>query len=107
MHCINRKDWYISFLVFFIQYILETFYEERSTSWKKEPYINQTIDGPSNGEPPIGWDISVTTPDIFQTKQTHLEIPHTASINVSFFFFIEYIDFTDNYPKLQYLVKYL
>merc|ERR1712168_304522 len=62
-------------------YVLETFYEERSTSWKEEPYINQMIDGPSNGRPPTGWEIAVNPPEMFQEKEVNQEVPHTASVN--------------------------
>lgn len=61
-------------------YVLETFYEERTTIWHQEPYTSQTIDGPDNGQPPPAWDIQVSKPTMFQPKEVFQEVPHTASI---------------------------
>lgn len=68
--------------VFFLQYVLETFYEERSTSWQQEPYTNQVIDSAENGTPPPPWNICVPKPKMFIQKELHLEVPHTASLKV-------------------------
>ena len=65
-----------------MQYVLETFYEERTTIWHQEPYTSQLIDGPENGQPPLPWDISVPEPVMFQPKEIFKEVPHTASIKV-------------------------
>ena len=69
--------------LFFLQYMLETFYEERTTIWHQEPCTkNQHIDGVQNGSPPSAWDIEVAEPTVFQPKEIHVEVPHTASIKV-------------------------
>lgn len=62
------------------QYILETYYEERCTSWHQEAYSNQTIDTAKNGTPPVPWSICVARPKMFQQKEIHVEVPHTASL---------------------------
>jgi len=63
------------------QYVLETFYEERSTSWQQEPYNNQVIDAPEdNAQPPPAWNIYVPKPKMFVQKDLHMEVPHTSSV---------------------------
>ena len=69
-----------------LQYVLETFYEERTTVWHQEPYIDQKIDGMENGCPPHPWNISVTMPSMFQPHQISTEVPHTAFIKVVILF---------------------
>ncbi|XP_066918070.1 protein SSUH2 homolog isoform X2 [Clytia hemisphaerica] len=62
------------------QYVLETFYEERTTVWHQEPYVDQTIDGMENGCPTHPWNIPVSMPSVFQPHQLSIEVPHTAFI---------------------------
>ena len=63
--------------------MLETFYEERSTNSKQEPYINQSVDGVCNGRPPAIWDVQLEPPNLFYETEIQQEVPHTASIIVS------------------------
>ncbi|XP_052781226.1 protein SSUH2 homolog isoform X2 [Mya arenaria] len=61
-------------------YTLETFGEARSTAWAYDPYSGQPIDGPQNGPAPGPWDIQAAPPATFQNQQSHIEVPHTASV---------------------------
>ncbi|WAR26710.1 SSUH2-like protein [Mya arenaria] len=63
-------------------YTLETFGEARSTTWAYDPYTSQPIDGPQNGPAPGPWDIQAAPPSMFQNQQSHIEVPHTASVKV-------------------------
>uniref|UniRef100_T2M2I1 Uncharacterized protein C3orf32 n=1 Tax=Hydra vulgaris TaxID=6087 RepID=T2M2I1_HYDVU len=61
------------------QYVLETFYEERSAKWHQEE-LNDNICFQNYGSTPAIWDIEVEVPTMFHQKEIHLEIPNTASI---------------------------
>ena len=66
------------------QYMLKTFYEERTSCWKEEPYMNQPIEKDNDTAPPQNiWEIEVKPPQVFYETEVKQEIPHTASINVS------------------------
>ena len=86
-------DLYICYLIYkaitnifktFVQYVLETFYEERSTSWHQEPLTDQTFFSQSHDPTPSAWEIAVKIPIMFYQTELHMEIPNTASANVSF-----------------------
>ena len=50
------------------------------------PIKGQHIDGPQNGPAPQPWDI-VSQPDkMFTPQETHIEVPHTASVKVKMLF---------------------
>ncbi|XP_022537918.2 ssu-2 homolog, tandem duplicate 2 [Astyanax mexicanus] len=61
------------------RYRLETFTESRSTEWASEPYNGQLVDG-MPGLAPGPWDVSVSAPALFQDSETHVRVPHTASL---------------------------
>ena len=44
------------------------------------PCVDQTIDGPENGQAPSAWDIAVQPSRMFFDHQESYEVPHTASV---------------------------
>uniref|UniRef100_A0A8B9RFF2 Ssu-2 homolog, tandem duplicate 4 n=1 Tax=Astyanax mexicanus TaxID=7994 RepID=A0A8B9RFF2_ASTMX len=71
---ITNKDQFNTY-----RYRLETFTESRSTEWASEPYNGQLVDG-MPGLAPGPWDVSVSAPALFQDSETHVRVPHTASL---------------------------
>ncbi|ELU08076.1 hypothetical protein CAPTEDRAFT_138252, partial [Capitella teleta] len=64
-----------------LHYTLETYTEERSTSWEHEPYhVGGSIDGPINGPPPGPWDIHCNPTQTFHNEVHFLEVPKTSSV---------------------------
>ena len=66
----------------FLQYILETYSEARSTGYKYEPYRGGSVDGPQNGSPPLPWQIMCVPDQHFQNQTKKIEVPHTATVQV-------------------------
>lgn len=89
--------------IFSPQYTLETYTEERSTSWEHEPYHGKSwsrssadggslhvlpstggsVDGPINGPPPGPWEIHCNPTQTFHNEVHFLEVPQTSSVTVS------------------------
>ena len=44
----------------------------------------QSVDSPSNGKAPVPWSIPIVPAKVFQTEVQELEVPHTATVLVSF-----------------------
>ena len=42
----------------------------------------QHIDGPQNGPAPQPWDILAQPTKIFTPQESHIEVPHTATVKV-------------------------
>jgi len=63
---------------------LETFTESRKTGKKRKPYKGGPVDGPENGAPPPPWSIPCNPSHLFNTEKKKIEVPHTATVMVSF-----------------------
>jgi len=64
------------------KYLIDTWTENRETSWKHEPYHGGPVDGEFNGQPPAPWDIPVTIPAPFTEQVYHIRVPHTENVRM-------------------------
>ena len=61
--------------------------ENRETSWKHEAYSGGPVDGESNGQPPSPWEIDVTMPGPFTEQVYDIRVPHTENVRMTPFLF--------------------
>lgn len=58
--------------------LLQSQYEDRTTSRGSDPYQGGTID--EHGQPPAPWSIAVDRPTSFQERTVQIRVPHTETV---------------------------